>query len=57
MNARSDALLRRAWLLTGDWGSAEDLVQAALAKAWPHWDRIEHAAYEAYVNRVATRLS
>ena len=30
----SRALLRAAWLLTGKWASAEDLVQTALAAAW-----------------------
>jgi RNA polymerase sigma-70 factor (sigma-E family) len=51
--ARQRALLRSAWLLTGDWASAEDLVQTALVRAWPHWRRLpdEHAA-EAYVRRV-----
>ena len=32
--ARSPELLRSGWLLTGDWTSAEDLVQTALAAAW-----------------------
>ena len=35
VEARSPALLRSGWLLTGDWPSAEDLVQTALAAAWP----------------------
>ncbi|MFI7690621.1 sigma factor [Nonomuraea sp. NPDC049655] len=30
-----------AYLLTRDWGTAEDLVQTALAKAWVAWRRIE----------------
>ena len=48
---RSPDLLRSAWLLTGDWHSAHDLVQAALEKSWPRWGRrIEHP--EAYVRRV-----
>ena len=34
VEARSSALLRSGWLLTGDWPSAEDLVQTALAAAW-----------------------
>jgi DNA-directed RNA polymerase specialized sigma24 family protein len=29
-------LLRTAWLLTGDAHLAEDLLQTALAKAWPN---------------------
>src|ERR1700710_517590 len=38
--ARQDALLRTAWLLTGNWQDAEDLVQIALVKSWRHWRRI-----------------
>ncbi|GAA3660448.1 hypothetical protein GCM10022224_024780 [Nonomuraea antimicrobica] len=34
-------LCRMAYLLTRDWGTAEDLVQTALAKAWVSWRRIE----------------
>lgn len=48
---RSPDLLRSAWLLTGDWHVAHDLVQAALEKCWPRWGRrIEHP--DAYVRRV-----
>ena len=51
--ARQRALLRSAWLLTGDWQSAEDLVQTALVRAWPHWRRLRDAEHaEAYVRRV-----
>lgn len=32
--ARSQPLLRAAWLLTGDWQLAEDLLQTALAKSY-----------------------
>ena len=38
--ARGSALWRSAWLLTGDRHLAEDLVQTALAKAWPKWKAI-----------------
>ena len=37
--ARGATLLRTAFLLTGDHGRAEDLVQTALGKAWPRWDQ------------------
>ena len=48
---RSPALMRAAWLLTGDWHLAQDLVQVSLEKAWPRWGReVEHP--EAYVRRV-----
>src|SRR6201987_4722757 len=40
VEARSSALLRSGWLLTGDWPSAEDLVQTALAAAWPRWSSL-----------------
>lgn len=50
--ARSPALLRTAWLLTGDDGLAEDLVQTALAKAWPRWDTVRHDDPEGYVRAI-----
>jgi RNA polymerase sigma-70 factor (ECF subfamily) len=58
--ARSTALLRTAYLLTGDRGQAEDLVQTALAKTYLSWQRIESIeAVEAYVRRtmVNTHIS
>lgn len=48
--ARSSALLRVAYLLTGDHGHAEDLLQTALVAAAKHWERI-HTSPEAYVRR------
>ncbi|MEY9907058.1 RNA polymerase sigma-70 factor (sigma-E family) [Catenulispora sp. MAP12-49] len=45
-------LLRTAYLLTGDHGAAEDLVQIALMRTYRHWARIEaYEAPEAYVRR------
>jgi RNA polymerase sigma-70 factor (sigma-E family) len=53
VSARSAALLRSAWLLTGDEASAQDLVQSALAKTWARWERVERKdAPEAYVRQV-----
>jgi RNA polymerase sigma-70 factor (sigma-E family) len=49
---RSAALLRVAWLLTGDSGRAEDLLQTTLAKVWPRWHRIVSGNPDAYVRRV-----
>jgi RNA polymerase sigma-70 factor (sigma-E family) len=50
---RQRALQRTAWLLTGDWAVAEDLVQVALAKSWPRWDSIRRRDDpEIYVRRV-----
>lgn len=51
VTARSDQLLRTAFLLTGDHGLAEDLLQTALAKAWSSWARIETNP-EAYVRAI-----
>ncbi|GGK64360.1 RNA polymerase sigma factor [Sphaerisporangium melleum] len=48
--ARSDRLLRTAYLLTRDWGLAEDLLQESLAKAWFAWPGVQEP--EAYVRRV-----
>jgi RNA polymerase sigma-70 factor (sigma-E family) len=48
---RSQALLRTAYLLTGEHALAEDLLQAALAKSWFAWARIEGPP-EPYVRRV-----
>lgn len=48
--ARSTALWRSAYLLTGDPQRAEDLLQTALVKAWRRWDRItRREAAESYV--------
>lgn len=53
VEARSRGLLRFAWLLTGDWQTAEDLVQTALAKSWPHWNRlVRRDRPELYVRKV-----
>jgi RNA polymerase sigma-70 factor (sigma-E family) len=57
---RSPALLRTAYLLTGNKADAEDLVQAALAKTYLAWDRIEdRGALDGYVRRaiVNTHIS
>ena len=51
--ARERALQRTAWLLTGDWALAEDLVQTALVRSWPRWERIRRRDDpEIYVRRV-----
>ena len=50
---RHTALLRTAYLLTGDSYTAEDLVQTALARAWLAWPRIrEPAGVDTYVRRI-----
>ena len=56
MAARRQALLRTAYLLTGDHDDAEDLVQVALVKAVPHWAKIaDHP--EPYVRTILARES
>jgi RNA polymerase sigma-70 factor (sigma-E family) len=53
VEARQRGLQRTAWLLTGDWALAEDLVQTALARSWPRWGRIRRGDDpEIYVRRV-----
>ena len=42
-------LLRSAWLLTGDWHRAEDLVQTVLARAYGRWPRIRGGSPDAYL--------
>jgi RNA polymerase sigma-70 factor (sigma-E family) len=57
---RSRALIRTAYLLTGNLADAEDLVQSALAKTYLAWDRIEdRGALDGYVRRaiVNTHIS
>jgi len=51
--ARQQALLRTAYLLTGDPDQAEDVLQNALAKLYLSWDRVrDRAALDAYVRRI-----
>jgi len=53
VEARERALQRTAYLLTSDWALAEDLVQTALARAWPRWERIRRRDDpEIYVRKV-----
>ncbi|MEO3830037.1 SigE family RNA polymerase sigma factor [Actinomadura sp. B10D3] len=57
---RGPVLLRAATQLTSDRAEAEDLLQAALAKTYLAWDRIEdRSAVDGYVRRamVNTQIS
>ncbi|TCO48805.1 SigE family RNA polymerase sigma factor [Actinocrispum wychmicini] len=45
-------LLRSAWLLTGDWYLAEDLLQTALAKTYPRWRKVAGDHPDGYVRRI-----
>ena len=52
LQARQPALLRTAYLLTGDAHTAEDVVQTALARLYLSWDRVQRAeSPDAYVRR------
>jgi hypothetical protein len=53
LSARSAALLRIAYLLTGDRSQAEDLLQATLARTYMAWRRLDDLdSLEAYSRRV-----
>ncbi|WP_260726729.1 SigE family RNA polymerase sigma factor [Dactylosporangium roseum] len=55
---RSGALLRTAYLLAGDWATAEDLLQIALTKTYLAWKRLGHIdAVEPYARRVLVNTS
>jgi RNA polymerase sigma-70 factor (sigma-E family) len=45
-------LLRSAWLLTGDWHQAEDILQTALVKTHARWRRVRTGSADAYVRKV-----
>ncbi|MFG1803383.1 SigE family RNA polymerase sigma factor [Micromonospora carbonacea] len=56
--ARSGALLRTAYLLTGDWATAEDLLQTALTKTYLACKRLGGIeAIEPYARRVMVNTS
>ncbi|WP_243709540.1 SigE family RNA polymerase sigma factor [Micromonospora sp. 15K316] len=56
--ARSAALLRTAYLLAGDWATAEDLLQTALTKTYLAWRRLGGIeAVEPYARRVLVNTS
>ena len=51
--ARQPALLRTAYLLTGDRHQAEDVLQTALAKLYLSWDKVrDRGAIDGYVRRI-----
>jgi RNA polymerase sigma-70 factor (ECF subfamily) len=58
VDERGQAMQRSAYLLTGDWGAAEDLLQSALAITWTRWSSLrDPQAAEAYARRTMARLS
>lgn len=51
--ARGEGLFRLAWVLTGNRADAEDVVQDALSRALPRWERIRAVDDpDAYVRRM-----
>lgn len=56
VSARSPVLLRAAYLLTGDYGHAEDILQTALMRLARHWPAAREAP-EAYVRTVLANLA
>lgn len=52
VTARGPALRRFGYALTGEWPLAEDLVQAALAKAYTNWPLVRRDNHEAYVRKI-----
>ena len=58
VTARGPALQRFAHLVAGPAGDAQDLVQEALAGAYPRWDRLSRTeTAEAYVRRSIVNAS
>ena len=56
VSARMDQWRRTAYLLCGDWHTADDLVSTALVKLYRHWTRIAVMDNpEAYVRRMLLR--
>lgn len=56
VDGRGSALRGTAYLLCGDWHTAEDLTQAALIKLYLAWRRIDRAgSVDAYARRVLLR--
>jgi len=58
VSARYSVLLRSAYLLVGDPGLAEDLVQAALFRTFRSWERLRATqAAESYTGTTMLRMS
>jgi RNA polymerase sigma-70 factor (sigma-E family) len=52
---RGTALRRTAYLLSGNWHAAEDLVQTTFVKLYLAWPRIRAEGADAYARRVLVR--
>ncbi|MEU8259533.1 SigE family RNA polymerase sigma factor [Micromonospora sp. NPDC048999] len=57
VTARLESLRRTAYLLCGDWHTADDLVSTALVKLLRHWRRVSTMdSPDAYVRRTLLRV-
>ena len=52
--ARRTSLRRTAYLLTGDWDRAEDVVQDALTRLYVHWRRAQRSGSIIFTSSVAS---
>jgi RNA polymerase sigma-70 factor (sigma-E family) len=57
VSERRPTFLRAAYLLCGDWGQAEDVVQIVLVKAYLAWPRIQRDRADGYVRRMIARTA
>ncbi|HVT70064.1 MAG TPA: SigE family RNA polymerase sigma factor [Trebonia sp.] len=58
MRGRWPAMVRLAYALTGDLGHAEDVAQAAFARAYASWGRVRRAGDpDAYVRRIVVNAN
>jgi len=53
---RVAALRRSAYLLTGNWHDAEDVVQAAFVRLFSVWHRVREESADAYVRQVLVNV-
>lgn len=50
--ARASHLRRLGYALSGDWHTAEDLVQLTFVRLYRHWKRIAATSVDAYARRI-----
>lgn len=55
--ARATALRRTAYLVVGDWHTAEDVTQLAFARLYVAWPRVRTETLEAYARRIVVNES
>jgi RNA polymerase sigma-70 factor (sigma-E family) len=55
--ARHRDLTRFGFMLAGDRAAGEDLVQEALLRCLPAWERLDPQGVEAYIRKVMARLA